>query len=233
MSSGDTCSLARRFAMLMVCGVLVWGLSSDAHAASLGLRFAGTIDLSAFGAPSTSTFDGRVSWDPSLSCGPGGGGEGDFPLSQANGDPPCVTAALRVNAMSRHGFDPELSRLMLFPYGLVLQLWFVPPVDLDGGIAPDVLLMELELWRRADHGPAVFPDIGELPEDLTFLGRLPDRAFTVSSLGCFDWYEGACAHARADTLTVVPEPSSMTLVLTALATVAIGRRRRRTMPPAV
>jgi hypothetical protein len=220
---------SRRFATMMLFSALTWGTSAVTQAAPLGLTFAGTVDLSAFGASSTSTFGGSFTWDPYQPCGPGGGGEGDFPLSSLDGDPPCVTAALRVNSISHNDFEPELSRLMLFANGMVLQLWFVPPVDLDGGAAPDALLIELELWHRHDPDRRIFPDIGELPSDRSFLRHLPDRSFHFLSEGCFE-VEGDCARASADTLTVVPEPSSTTFLLVTVASAGVWMRRRSRTP---
>jgi hypothetical protein len=206
---------------------LIWSMPVATQASTIGLRFAGTVDLSAFGGPPDSTFDGSVTWDPDQACGPGGGGEGDFPLSSLDGDPPCVMATLRINSIGYNGFDLEGSRLMLFGDGMALQLWwFDPRIDLDGGAAPDVLLMELGLWQPFEPENPVFPDIGELPSDLSFLPGLQDRSVFFSSAGCLG-YEEECVQSHADTLAVVPEPSSAMLFLVALSAAGFWARSRR------
>jgi hypothetical protein len=201
-----------------------------AWASTLTLRFGGTADLSVFGVSPTSTFEGSVTWDPFAQCGPGGGGEGDFPLSPVDEDiGPCVTATLSINAMSYDDlFDLETSRLMLFPDGMVLQLWFIPAVDLDGGGARDLDLASLDLFEPYDPNDTdpVFPDIGQLPTDLSFLSLLPERDFVFTSCA-EDLSE--CTTSTANTLTVAPEPASTTLVLLGLS--AVGLRGLRSSRP--
>lgn len=222
-------SHARRIARAVLVSAVIWSTPVATQASTIGLRFSGTADLSAFGASPGSTFDGSVIWDPGASrntCGPGGGGEGDFPLSPLDDGPPCVTATIRINSVSYDGFDLELSRLMLFPDWMDLQLWFVPPTEVDGGGGADVQLIELRLRRPHDPGNPVFPDIGRLPLDLSFLSSLRDRSVVFVSPDCFD-FEGACVSSASDTLTVVPEPSSALLLLvgSSAAVIRAGRRR--------
>lgn len=220
-------SHSRRSACAVLFSAVICSTPVATQASPIGLRFSGTVDLSVFGAPADSTVEGSVTWEPGRACGPGGGGEGDFPLSPLDDDPPCVTATLWINSISYNGFDLEGSRLMLFGDGMVLQLWwFDPHLDLDGGAAPDVLLMELELWRRFDSENPVFSDIGELPRDLSFLTRLRDRSLVFLSPGCLE-LEEECVHSSAVTLRVVPEPSSATLLLLAFSAGGIWARSRR------
>ena len=220
-------SHARTLIATWLLGVLTLGTPASTQAAALGLTFNGTADLSAFGASSASTFDGMFTWDPDQVCGSGGGGEGDFPLSRVvEGEPPCVAAALRVNGVSHDDFDPEWSRLMLFPNFMVLQLWWSWPLaDLDGGPGPDAKLVELELWGAYDPDRLVFPDITELPRDRSFLRRLPIRTLTFQSEGCFE-FEGDCMRASAESLTVVPEPATPVLLLAGMASARLWRRWR-------
>lgn len=210
-------------ACILLSLALISSAASEARASGIGLSFSGTVDLSAFGAAADSVFDGTVTWYSDRPCGPGGGGEGDFPLSSLDGLLPCVTATFRIDATDYNGFDLELSRLMLFPDGMVLQLWFDPPVDLDGGVEPVLRLIELGLWGPNDPDNPVFPDITELPADLSFLSALQDRSLVFSSAGCFE-PDAECVQSTADTLAVVPEPSLLTLCVVALSAAGLLRR---------
>ena len=205
---------------------LICASSVETQASGIGLRFFGTADLSVFGAAADSSFDGSVTWYPERECGEGGGGEGDFPLSPLDDNPPCVTATFRIDSSDYNGFHPSLSRLMLFSTGMALQLWYLPPIDLDQGAATDVTLIDLALWAADDPENPVFPDVGELPTDLSFLPLLQDRSLVFMSGGC--WGIGVeCVHSDADPLNVVPEPSPQTLCLVALSTAGVWMRRRR------
>jgi hypothetical protein len=210
----------------LLLGVLLCSIPRAAHALPIGLRFSGTVDLSAFGVSAPSAFDGTVTWDSDRTCGPGGGGEGDFPLAPLDGSAPCAAATLRIDSVDQNTFDLNLSRLMLFSEGMVLQLWFVPPVDLDGFSPPDLALVELGLWQPYGGAGVVFPDIGQLPEGLSFLPRLTDRTFVLASAGCVEFAE-QCVRSEADTLTVVPEPSSTALFIVGLSAVGAWRTVRR------
>ena len=214
----------RRIACAVLFSALIWSTPVVTQASPIGLRFSGTADLAVFGASPESTFNGSVTWNPDQPCGPGGGGEGDFPLSSLDGSPPCVTAAIRINSVGYDGFDLELSRLMLWPDGMVLQLWYVPPTDLEGGGGADLQLLELGLWQPFGSENPVFPDIGQLPLDISFLPRLTDRYLIFASPHCFD-LDGECVHSEADTLTVVPEASSATLLLVGFSAAVIRARK--------
>ena len=208
----------------MLLGVLIGGTPLTARSAELVLTFAGTADLSPFGASSTSTFEGFFTWNPELACGPGGGGDGDFPLSSRDGEKPCVTAALEVNGIAHNDFSPEWSRLMLFPNAMALQLWWSGPlVDLDGGPAPDLKWVELDLSAAYDPEHPLFPDITELPTDRSFLRHLPSRSLTFRSDFCFG-SDGECISATADSL-VVRDPAMAALLLAGAAVARLVRRR--------
>jgi hypothetical protein len=214
----------RRILRTLLLGASVWGIPMATHASPLGLRFVGTADLSAFGAAPESAIAGTVSWDRDLACGPGAG-EGDFSLSSLEGGPPCVTATFQIDAIEYNGFDLALSRLMLFPDGMVLQLWFDPSADLDGTDASDLRMLELGLWRPVGFEEPVFPDIGTLPADLGFLSRLTDRSLVLSSPSCFD-PEGRCIRSSAHPLSVVPEASRPVLLLVGLGAARLAASRQ-------
>jgi len=186
----------------------------------------GTADLVAFGVSTESAVAGTVTWDRDQACGTGAG-KGDFPFSPLDGSPPCVTATLQINGVDYDGFDPELSRLMLFSDGLVVQLWFDPPADLDGAAGADLRLAELGLWHPAARsGDPVFPDVGMLPADLNFVGRLTDRSLVLSAPTCFD-PEAPCIQSGTRTLSVVPEASTATLLGIGLFAAGLSARRQR------
>lgn len=206
------------FSIAVICAT-----AADSQASGIGLNFFGTADLSAFGASRDSSVRGNVTWYPDRPCGPGGGGEGDFPLSSLDDALPCVTATLQLDAKDYNEFDLTLSRLMLFANGMDLQLWFDPPVDLDHGFAPRMRLAELGLWGPIDPEHPVFPNVGELPPDLSFLPALLDRSLVFSSAGCFE-LDSECVHSNTDPLAVVPEPSLLALYLLALSAAGVLQR---------
>jgi hypothetical protein len=95
-------------------------------------------------------------------------------------------------------------------------LIFAPPLDVDGGGAPDVLLFSLNLFSDpSDY--SILVD-GQRPDNLRFLRHLNDRSAsfseTIAGTTMCEEFMGACANA--DTLSVVPEPASMTLLLMGL-----------------
>ena len=116
-------------ALVAAIGVIC-SAAAVAQASTLTLGFEGTADLSVFGAPPTSTFAGSVTWDPFAQCGPGGGGEGDFPLSPVDeevvvrltraGQPPFerkYTATHWINMGWGHKIPPGMKKQSPFKGG--------------------------------------------------------------------------------------------------------------------
>lgn len=158
-------------------------------------------DLSAFGASSTSVFAGAVRWDETTEPTVFGG---DWARYLIDGGPTSVAASFSIGSTDYSGRIEPFSRFEQLPDGVFLQLFFIPPIDLDTGPAPDLEMVSLDVWTSA---PPVFTDFEFLPSDLSFLSALEHRRFTFSD---------ADASVVADVLSV-PEPTLMSLLLLGLA----------------
>jgi hypothetical protein len=229
LASGSGLTASRPWALLAVLTVILGGVAAPVQAGPLTLRFAGTVDLTEFGASASSEFSGTISWDPVLGNDawvPDDPGCPDFCLDGSFG---AVSATFAINAIDYTDAIDPASRFVIHGWGLIfLDLFFTPPLDLDGGAAPDVKTFSLNLWS-SPHYPLVD---GELPYDLTFLHHLNKRTaffsdiIVVGTTKCLDpFFTGTCADA--DTLTVVAEPASTALLLVGLSAAAVSVRRRR------
>jgi hypothetical protein len=192
-----------------------------AQADTLGLRFYGTADLTGFGGNPMSAFAGGVTWDPDTGWVPEWPGCPDFCL---DGSPGAVSATFSIDSVDYTGRIDPASRFIVWGFGgLSLDLYFTPRIDFDGGNAPDVRNVSLDLFS---HPPdySLFVD-SELPDDLAFLPHLNHRVLVFRDRHLED--ERPCeVCVGASTLTVVPEPSSAALVVTALLAGRFARRRR-------
>ena len=191
-------------------------LPATAQADPLTLRFDGTADLTSFGGSASSVFSGSLMWDPDSGWLPEWPGCPDFCLDGSSG---AVSATFEIDSVSYTERIDPMSRLSIWGSGaLFLDLYFTPAIDLDAGVAPDVGFVELSLWSvPPDY--SLFID-NQLPDDLSFLGRLVDRSLVFKQVWEMDG-------VNADTLTVVPEPASLSLLLIGLSAVGWFARRRR------
>jgi hypothetical protein len=214
-------------ACLAVALLTMGGLPAAVHAESLTVRFNGTVDLSVFGGAPVNVFDGSVTWDPDSSWVPQPGCP-DFCL---DGAPGAVSATFEINGVD---YIPSLDRFSPFSRfivwgngGISLDLVFAPPLDVDGGAAPDVLLFSLNLFSDPPDYSLLVD--GQLPDNLLFLSKLNSTtAFfseTIAGVVTCEEFMGACADA--DTLAVAPEPASMTLLVMGLSAAGWSAWRRR------
>lgn len=193
----------------------------SASADLVTLRFHGTADLTAFGGSASSTFDGRVTWEPLMGLDCQGSQANAYTRCLVDGQPGSVTAGFELEGVDYSARIEPFSRFELWPRALLLQLYFNPLIDLDAGPAPDLLYVDLFLFAP-ESDPEVFVDFtGPLPADLAFLSRLDGRILVFVDAE----YNGL---ATADTL-LVPEPSALALLAVALAAAV----RRRTARPSV
>lgn len=201
-------------------------LPAAVYAESLTVRFNGAVDLSVFGGAPVSVFDGSVTWDPGTGWVPQPGCP-DFCL---DGTPGAVSATFTINGIDYIPSLEPTSRFIVWGHGgISLDLVFGPPLDFDGGAAPDVLLFSLNLFSDPPDFSLLVD--GQLPENLLFLPHLTSNsAFfseTIAGVVSCEDFMGACADAG--TLSVAPEPASTTLLLMGLSAAgwsAIRRRRR-------
>lgn len=206
-----------RILPLVLSAALVWLWPAPARSDTITLRFSGSIDLAAFGAARTSTFEGRVSWDTARS--PDGGGE-DWARYLLDGSLGAVTATLSIDDVDYAGRIESFSRFETTPEDMFLQLWLEPLIDLDGGPAPDLRVISMDLWTTS---PPVFTDFSSLPENLAFLSQLEHRRI---------WFGGddigGPPPASTDAFQV-PEPSLVMLmgVGVTLLVRRLGRTHRR------
>lgn len=159
------------FDLIRAClGVLLFTmgvLPAAVHAESLTVRFDGTVDLSVFGGAPASAFDGSVTWDPDTAWVPQPGCP-DFCL---DGTPGAVSATFAIDAIDYTQVIDPISRLIVWGSGgMSLDLIFDPPLDSDGGAAPDVLLFSLNLF--SDPPDYTILVDGQLPDNLLFLSKL-------------------------------------------------------------
>jgi hypothetical protein len=214
-------SIATRLALAVAATAVVVSLPSVAQAEALTLRFAGTADLSAFGATATTPFRGTVTWDQTGGWVPVWPGCPDFCLDGSDG---AVEATIVLDEVDHsHRIEPH-SRLMVLGTGaLVLDLFLAPAVDFDADTAPGVAYVGLNLWSEPPDYDVL--EDGQLPSDLSFLGQLDDRFVLFSDDG---WWGQTTAVARP--VSVVPEPASIALcaigVLGALGAGCHGRSGR-------
>lgn len=210
--------------LMLTMGVL----PAAVHAEPLTLRFDGTVDLGVFGGPSSSVFHGSVTWDPDTAWVPQPGCP-DFCL---DGTPGAVSATFEINGVDYIPFLDRFSPFSRFIVwgngGISLDLVFGPPLDFDGGDAPDVRFFSLDLFSDPPDFSLLVD--GQLPDNLLFLSKLnSNTAFfseTIAGAVQCEEFMGACADA--DTLAIAPEPASMTLLLMGLsAAVWTARRGRR------
>lgn len=112
----------RQCPLLAVLSMVLSLLPTPVQADTITLRFDGTVDLSQFGASSTSVFVGAVSWDPNTGWSPVDPGCPDFCL---DGAPGAVSATFTLNSIDySHLIDP-ISRLIIFGWGAIsLDLYF-------------------------------------------------------------------------------------------------------------
>jgi hypothetical protein len=188
-------------------------LPTGLRADPLTLRYSGTLDLTTFGG-TPSVFAGSVTWDPDVWWDPNAPPEclADFCL---NGTPGAVSGTFAIDSVDYSDRIAPFSRFLVFGWGgLALDLYFTPPIDLDGGPALDV---EFLTWlMHADPlDYSIFVD-DELPQDLSFLSRVKPSYLEVA---------GGGVGVAPDTFKVVPEPASTSLLFIGL--LAAGARRRR------
>ena len=201
-------------------------LPAAVQAESLTVRFNGTVDLSVFGGAPATFVDGSVTWDPDTGWEP----QPPCPDFCLDGAPGAVSATFAINAIDYIPLIEPTSRFIVWGSGgISLDLIFGPPLDFDGGAAPDVLLFSLNLFSDPPDFSLLVD--GQLPDNLLFLSKLNSQsAFfseTIAGVVSCEEFMGACADA--DTLLVAPEPASMTLLLTGLSAAGWSacRRRRR------
>jgi hypothetical protein len=205
--------------MKLVSMMFVVALVGTAPALSVAspvtLRFSGTADLSPFGGTLDSVFEGDVTWDETIEP------DAFFPSESVaryllDGSPSSVMATFSIAGIDYSDRIEPSSRFELGSRDLFLQLFFTPPIDLDAGAEPDIGGVWLDLWSDL----LVFHDVFPLPEDLSLLARLKHRRFGFSEDGFFADF------VLADTL-IVPEPTSTTLFMVAIAAAGLSRCRRR------
>jgi hypothetical protein len=180
-------------------------LPATTQGETITFRFGGVADLTPFGGAGASEFAGSVIWDPADEPQVYGGHYARYLL---DGEPSSVVATFAIDSIDYSGRIDPISRFEQFADELFLELYFLPPVDVDGAEAPDVGHVYLDLWSDVP----IFRDVAHLPGDLTFLPRLRHRRF-----GFVDSEYQVLA--TANTLSVA-EPSTMLLGLGLLAALA-------------
>ncbi len=202
--------MARRFVLLTM---VLFLLPATTEGETITLRFGGAADLTPFGGAAASEFAGSITWNPANEPQRYGGYYARYLL---DGEPSSVVATFAIDSIDYSGRISPISRFEQFADELFLELYFLPPVDVDGAAAPDVDHVYLDLWSAVP----VFVDVAHLPGDLAFLSQ-----FRYRELGFVDTEYQALASAQ--TLSV-PEPETMMLlVLGVLAALASLRPTAR------
>jgi hypothetical protein len=204
---------------LVLLAVLACAGAVPSHAAPVTLRFSGTADLSAFGAPATSVFAGSIFWDTAMEPESGNRWYARYLL---DGDPSSVRATLKINGVDYSDRIQPFSRLEIDHVSLFADLYFFfDALDLDNGPGPDIHVASIDFWTN-DWQQVLFPP--ELPPDVSALSKM-NRRFGFRH-DDDDWEDSEKnVYVVADTLTV-PEPSVLALLLTAIG-VSVRRARRR------
>ena len=194
--------------------LLVAVLPSFAHAATITIRYSGTVDLTSFGGRPSMPFAGAVSWNPD------GGWQSevgcpDFCLDGTRG---AVSGTFMLDSVDYTARIAPYSRLINWTDGLTLDLFFEPAIDLDGSRASDVRYVGFNLFGDSFDDPIIEPG---LPRELPFSAlRRRYVDFTDEDWCCY-------LVARADTLEVIPEPSVTSLLALGIAAACGVARKRR------
>ena len=197
---------------VMFVAAVVGGAPASSVASPVTLRFHGTADLSPFGGTPASAFEGDVTWNETIEP------DALYPYVARyllDGSPSSVVATFAIDGIDYSNRIEPFSRFELGSHDLFLQLFFTPAIDLDAGAATNIGGVWLDLWSDT----LVFEHVFPLPEDLAFLAQLEHRRFGFSEDG---FYADA---VLADTLNV-PEPSSTTLLMVAIAAAGLVTRNR-------
>jgi len=198
---------------LFLAAALFLALPFIARADTITLRFGGTADLSAFGAPADSVFAGSVVWDTTSS--PQAGDGSGWSRFLIDGAPDSVRATFAINGVDYINDLQPFSRLEFDGSSMFVDLWFDPLVDLDGGPAPDISRVTLDAWTD-DVAPVLF-DFNIPPANLAFLSHLEHRRFLFDSPADPPDFEVTSAESAS---LVVPEPSLLSFVALSVAIVS-------------
>jgi hypothetical protein len=189
--------------------------STPCWATTIGVNYSATLDLSAYGASSTSTVQGSFSWDPTTA---------PFATNSNTGYYAFQSASLFINSVDYTAqiVGPNSSHITVYDNAggdVVSLVLFFSPVLNVGPLAPDIYIMNLDL---ADTSSTLFSGFA-LPTSTAFLSSVDATflAFRSPGFGNETFTQSVSASAAAP----VPEPMSMVLVGSGLAALALRRRR--------
>jgi hypothetical protein len=185
--------------------LLLGTLAAPAAAAPITLNFSGSVDLSPFGEPATSTFAGSLTWDSGAvgSCDPAFCGYD-------------VQATLSINGTDYSG--ATTARLTLEDDRAIFSFVFSPRLDFNLDI--------VDFNGRFYVPPGTFPGFA-LPGNLDFLSVVTQADANFNS----DLVNGQVTRGMGDMSlsapTAVPEPATVTLLAFGLAGLGARRWRQR------
>jgi PEP-CTERM motif-containing protein len=197
-------------------------VAAPAGATTITLNFTGAVDLTFFGGPASSTFQGSVTWDSATA---------PFATTASSASYSFLNAIFTLNStdFTSRIIAPTTSSLVVSDNAggvdyLQLNLRFSPKLDLGPG-------EDISLFFAVFPGPTTMFASTALPSDLAFLSLLNKTGVIPASR--FDneqdprTFVSGSLIGTAGPTSAVPEPSTLLLLSAGLGRLALSRRRRK------